>query len=152
MKTTSMEWLINAFMTLLTTIVLVIIMIVVREISIKEAFNKDFIVGVATIGMMGFLFMIAMSWTHSAKVSTWLEKASEAEQRIKHWNIQKIDALMTQKDALLLECDEMIQAHTKERSHAINQIKHLTGELPVLYLPETRYRLPSWVKNSGNGK
>lgn len=149
MKTTTHEWFYAGIWTLLTSGILGVLLLIGWS---GGHVDRDIVLGVFTIGGIGFLMCIALSWTTTAKVAQLLREASEhrcnriAQEREWTNSLARIyDEDESERIKLLYEAARLLE------NECLNKIAHITGERPVLNLPSQRYILPSWA-NESRGK
>lgn len=140
MRTTTHEWLYAGIWTLLTSGIIGIILLIGWS---GGHVDRDIVLGVFTIGGMGFLICIALSWTTTAKVAQLLHDATEHR-------CHRIAQEQELAKGLAEGYDENEAARMLENK-CLNRVAHITGERPVLNLPSQRYILPSWA-NGSRGK
>lgn len=149
MRTTTHEWLYAGIWTLLTSGIIGIILLIGWS---GGHVDRDIVLGVFTIGGMGFLICIALSWTTTAKVAQLLHDATEhrchriaQEKELAKGLAEGYDENEAARIKMLYEAARMLE------NKCLNRVAHITGERPVLNLPKQRYILPSWA-NGSRGK
>lgn len=146
MRTTSHEWAYAGIWTLLGSDIIGFLLLIGWS---GGHVDRDAVLGTFTIGGMGFLLCVVMSWTHTAKVAQLLQNATEYRCDRIAYEIKYVHSLArlcteeeSQRIKLLYQSARMLE------NECLNKVADLTGERAVLNLPDQRYILPSWAKES----